>query len=269
VDRAALVAVVMVTVALACLSPRVVTAQQITGRVIDSATARPLPGVRVTLLRDTTAVAVGRTDDSGRVSVRAPIAGIYRLQLRGIGYLPLTVQMNVRGDTVVATPFRLTQVPGQLDTVFTRGVTSLFNVTPGRVKYNEHAKLHLGQMVPGLEIIRSRMLVSEYLGTLPGLRLFPSLPLLPGRKVSSGIQGRDGIVVPARGPQCLYTRLDHVPLSRFFAPPWDYKHIDEFLDPEDVMAVEVYHPGSVPKEWQILLLTTPCSFVQIWTRVSW
>jgi hypothetical protein len=73
-------------------------AQRISGRVVDSACGRGLPGVRVSLFRDSAAVLTRAADDSGRFDLAAPQPGRYTMQVVVIGYAPYSVSVDGTSD---------------------------------------------------------------------------------------------------------------------------------------------------------------------------
>jgi hypothetical protein len=279
-------------------------AQRISGRVADSASGRGLPGARVSLIRDSVPVITRAADDSGRFDLAAPQPGRYTMRIVAIGYAPYFVPVDGANDRQLGV-IRLGRLPTILDSVVSRAnQTSVFQVTPGRVVLQRHAAMNLGQMVSGIEIRRSRLTVTEYLGTLPGLRLMQLVPLGPT------IPGVHGYVVSRTSEGCLYGRIDHWSIPGLF-DLLNVKVLEDLVSVDDIMGVEVYEAGSVPPEWRLAVTSilpvvrdgdagrraalvghtgyptrpkvsaeasigamknaTPplCAFIQIWTRISW
>ncbi|HXI62928.1 MAG TPA: TonB-dependent receptor [Gemmatimonadales bacterium] len=88
------------------------------GSVADSATATPLPGGEVRILRDGRTVATATTDAFGRYVVHNLPAGSYHVEVRYLGYRPETQDVSV-GDTEGLSPanFRLVPLPINLSAV--------------------------------------------------------------------------------------------------------------------------------------------------------
>jgi hypothetical protein len=95
-----------------------VSAQIVSVEVRDSVTGQPVVGAVVRLLRDTTALTRGLTNGVGRVSVRAPAAGEYRMRVLRIGYAPfLTAPVRVTANETVETVVRMSAAIVSLDVI--------------------------------------------------------------------------------------------------------------------------------------------------------
>ncbi len=88
------------------------------GSVADSATATPLPGGEVRILRDGRTVATATTDAFGRYVVHNLPGGSYHVEVRYLGYRPETQDVSV-GDTegLRQANFRLVPLPIDLSAV--------------------------------------------------------------------------------------------------------------------------------------------------------
>lgn len=88
------------------------------GSVADSATATPLPGGQVRILRDGNTVATATTDAFGRYVVHNLPAGSYQVEVRYLGYRAETQDISV-GTTEGLSPanFRLVPLPINLSAV--------------------------------------------------------------------------------------------------------------------------------------------------------
>ncbi len=150
------------------------------GTVADSATGRPIGGVTVTA-RDAQSVVLAtlQTNTAGWFSFAAPKEGVYSFELRKIGYRPLqSGPVTIADGPSITLAIRMRPAVNALDTVVTKGdaQADLFGLTPGRELYRRHVLETKGQFVSGLELQQSRLKVSEYLGTLPGIRLTQAIP---------------------------------------------------------------------------------------------
>jgi hypothetical protein len=247
----------LVVLGLVCLAAPSV-AQTVAGRVVDAATGAPISGVIASLVGNGRTVVSQRSNDSGQFTLRPPTAGQFALTLRRLGFQPLTSAIRLDAGETQRPVFRLTQLPTSLDTVVTAGRTSLFNVTPGRVKYAEHMALNTGFFVSGLEIRRSKMTAIEYLGTLPGLRFSPSVPTpsLNSRDVTAPavIPGANGFLL-TEGGKCLVGRIDHWSIP-YLLWQMDEPSVDAIVEVDDIMGVEVFAVSrEIPKEWRVETVT--------------
>jgi hypothetical protein len=226
--------------------------QSIAGRVVDSTTRAPVARANVSLVSGFGAVGSTRTDDSGRFQLTVPGAGSYTVRVRLVGYAPFNRTIQLGAGETVRPIYTIARIPVSLDTVVTRDRTTLFNVTPGRVKYAEHMKLNIGQYVSGLEIQRSKMGVLEYLGTVPGLRYLPGVPMVVTKQgAQSAPPVLPGLFGTLRGSdgRCLYGRIDHWPAA-YLLYTQSVAGLDELIEAEDIMGVEVFAADEVPKEWR-------------------
>ncbi|MDZ4674546.1 MAG: carboxypeptidase-like regulatory domain-containing protein [Gemmatimonadota bacterium] len=78
------------------------SAQQVQVRLREEGTLAPVNGAIVRLLSDSGTVAQGLTDAAGRVALRAPVNGSYRLKIDRIGYLGI---LTANFDLTAGTPF--------------------------------------------------------------------------------------------------------------------------------------------------------------------
>jgi hypothetical protein len=228
-------------------------AQTIAGRVVDSATRAPVFRANVSIVSGTNTLASMRTDDSGRFQLTVPTAGAFAVRIQLIGYKPFNSPIQLDAGATLRPMYAIVRVPVGLDTVVARDRTSLFSVTPGRVKYAEHMKLNLGQHISGLEIQRSKLGLLEFLGNVPGLRYIdgPSMVLTNQHAASAPpvVPGRNGYLRGTDG-KCLYGRIDHWSVAYLLY--WQsVEGIDDLVDVEDIMGIEVFAFDEVPKEWRM------------------
>ncbi len=231
-----------------------VRGQTVAGRVLDVGTLVPVAGATATLVDGREVVASGRTSDSGSFEIRAPKAGSFTLRLARLGYEGISTDVKVESGGRTTSVYRLTRLPATLDPVTAAGRGNAPAVTLGRDMFRRHLLANRGQMVTGLEIQKSKLLLSEYLGMLPGLRLVPTVsPPAPGQSTTVSpptIPGRDVYLLPTSDEHCLYGRIDHWSVIGLL----DHGHvanIDELLSPADVMGVEVYKSyQDIPNEWR-------------------
>src|SRR5512132_4043680 len=105
----------------AMLVGRVAQAQtgRVAGQVTDSANARPITGVQITVMDGGRVQTSARTDADGRYTL-ANVGGEVRLRARAVGYAPRVVVVVRAGETVTAN-FALAMRSVQLDQVVVTG----------------------------------------------------------------------------------------------------------------------------------------------------
>jgi hypothetical protein len=220
------------------------SAQTVSGTVVDTATSRPVGGAAISVLAAGAAVGAGRTNDSGRFEIKVPAAGSYTVRVTRLGYGPTTTSVRVEGSGHAAV-YRLSPLPTTLAPVTSRAAqTTVATVTPGRDMYRAHLALNTGQMASGVEIQQSKLTVTEFLGRLiPGLQYVKTLAApAPGADQPSSpatVPGRDGFVIGAVDPSCLFARIDRWSLAGLLDVN-EVPSLDDILSPADVMGVEVY-----------------------------
>lgn len=155
-------------VALALMvAPRVAGAQAVSGRVLDSTSGQPLPGVVVTI--------GGRSvsgDESGRFIMASLVPGRWRLELRHLGYTPLDTMVSLETSDTVRVVFTMKRLPPQLDTVSVKAAAP--GEMPGEIREFEVRRAKgTGQFITREELRKNdeRTLPDVLRGRLPGLGL--------------------------------------------------------------------------------------------------
>jgi hypothetical protein len=196
-------------------------------------------------MRDTV-VAVTFTNDSGKFTIILQEPGTFSLQTRRVGWHPVeTEPFRLRALDTLAISIDMARQVALLDTVLRVETRGVFNMTPGAEFARKHFALGVGTFVAGLDIQRTGLTLSEYLGKMPGLRLagtIAGIPAIPGENRTAWVSD-----APSR---CLYGRIDRSSVLHTLminSGRW----IDDILDVRNIMMVEVYLDRTeVPREWQ-------------------
>jgi hypothetical protein len=147
--------------------PRIADAQALAGRVVDSSSGQPLPGVVVTL--------GGRSvtgDESGRFIMANLLPGRWRLELRHLGYTPLDTMVSLETSDTVRVAFAMKRLPPQLDTVSVKAAAP--GEMPGEIREFEVRRARAtGHFITREELRKNdeRRLQDVLRGRLPGLGL--------------------------------------------------------------------------------------------------
>jgi hypothetical protein len=225
------------------------SAQTISGKLLDQYSNKPIPNATITLTNDQGAP-VGptvKTGNDGSFSITAPAPGIYRLRA------------NVAGYVTAVSPAIALQ-PGDrinLNWHLLAGVVSLRPVAiVGNARPNSSALSGFQQRAQrrafGYFITRDQIdklrpfAVSDLLRTVPGLEVVPSL------------RGFGNVVRTIEGcTPAVY--LDGV---RF---PLMGESIDDIANPNELEGIEVYtHAAEVPPEFSGPW--SNCGVIALWTR---
>jgi hypothetical protein len=223
-------------------------AQVVSGVVRDSNTSAPVANAEISLERSGKTT-YGKSSAAGVFSIRVSAPGTYSLAAHRIGYSPVIgrrIDVGQEGTSNVVV--RMRPVPQLLDTVTTTGPAERQKLTPGSEMVRRHLLLGKGLIVSGLAIQQSGMLLSEYLGKLPGVRISRA-PIMN----SPTLPGRDGfLVISEKGAApCIYGRINHTSVLQLLTAR-NKESIDDLLDPREVMAVEIYRtPAEIPAEWRM------------------
>ena len=104
---------------------------RLAGRVVDSRTGEPLPGVSVTIVGTNLG---GTTSDQGRFSIVNAPTGIFAVEARRLGFaLQRRENVRLRADSLTTVDFRITDVPLRLDQVVTSATIDATTVAKSTV----------------------------------------------------------------------------------------------------------------------------------------
>lgn len=219
----------------------VLAAASVSGRVVQFETGQPLEGVTVTLISLAgTADAATRISDSGGVfSFEVVPPGGYVLSAAMLGYAGLQDTLAIASGTEVQIEIPMTLSAVALEPV----VVSVTRQPVGPLRGFERRRVTThGVFMTRSEIERrSPQRFSDLIRTIPGTRLVPSGPF--GQR----IYFRGGCVPD------LWLDGTLVNMNQ---------DIDNYLQPDDLEAVEVYRGPELPGEFGVNL----CGAIVAWTR---
>jgi hypothetical protein len=217
------------------------------GRIITT-TGAPLPNAIVRVLGSGSAV---RSGSAGEFRVTDAVAGTQTIEARAIGYSPVRRTVRLRTTEVAEITLSLATRNVELDTI--RVVAG--RDVPWDVRNIERRwRTGMGRFLDGKTVReRASMYLSDALQGMPGV--FVRFP-------RQGY-GQDIYMRGNRGVECrAMLFVDGMP---FDAAGRGGMSIDEFVQPRDVAAVEVYNrPTMVPAEY--LTMARDCGVVAVWTR---
>lgn len=264
----------------ALLLPNVCLYAQVVRAVVrESPSGRPVAAAAA-FVTDTTGRTLRTvvTNDSGRFTAVTPLGLPFLLSTRHIGHAPWTGRYAPlgAGDTLNV-EVTLQRADLTLDTVIivARQKRPWYDdVSAGHELFIKHFRDGKGVFVGGREIEASGLLLTEFLGKVPGLKISPVRPFGPYLRTLDG-----QFLTTQAGGQCLVFRVDR-------RPPVNnpYGGVDG-IDPMAIMGVEVYRNfREVPSDWRFDAWTatssgstrtrgatnrTACGYIQIWTVTAW
>ena len=234
------------------------SAQTVNGRLLDGQSKRPILLAVVTLM-DTAHVLVDRTytDDQGRFELTAPRAGSYLVAAARDGYQPKVdgVLELPAGSTATIT-FYLQPLAFRLDTITAQAGSTASTRYLNAQGFYRRQQLGFGHFISP-EALNKRVVmnVGDLLRGIPGVYVNSDMrgSIVRFRDLSG--QSADGYCVPR-------IFVDGAAVAS--AGAGGNVVIEDFVDPVDLDAVEVYSRiAAVPLEFGSL---TNCGVLLFWTR---
>lgn len=227
----------------------------LTGQVLaDSAT--PLAQARIRVIGATT-VAVSGAD--GRFSFGDIPAGHQMLEIRRLGYVAFTQWVKIVAGETQNLQVTLDLVPVALKPVEVKGDAVLWPAMEGFEERRAHAgghffdRIEIAQMQPRL--------FTDVLRRVPGVQIQPSTGAFGGNEMvrmtrTVGVSGLSAC------PVLFYLNGMPLQVARDMS-------INQYVTPEDVIAIEVYSGSSqIPPEFLSNQLNSRCGVIVIWTRIG-
>jgi hypothetical protein len=226
-------------------------AQQVSGRLLETNSDRPVPAAAIILIRNDNSQA-GTTVQSGtdgNFVVVAPAAGVYRLRADLPGYrTAISPGMDLQSGDRVALVWRVVPDTQQLRPV---QVTASPRLAAGRMGgfYDRMQRRTFGSFITRDQIEkRNPMWTSDLLRTVPGLVVTPR---------ANGI-GFDVRTTEGCRPEVF---VDGIRYPLFF------ESVDDVVHPDEIEGIEVYaHAAEVPAEY--VVPGSSCGAIAIWTRTG-
>lgn len=227
----------------------------LTGQVLaDSAT--PLAQARIRVIGATT-VAVSGAD--GRFSFGEIPPGNQMLEIKRLGYVAFTRWVKIVPGDTLNLRVTLDLVPVALKPVEVKGEAVLWPAMEG---FEERRARAGGHFFNRTEIAQMQpRLFTDVLRRVPGVRIQPSTGAFGGNEM---VQMTRTVGVSGLRPCPVLFYLNGMPMQ----VAGDMS-INQYVTPEDVIAIEVYSGSSqIPPEFLSNLLNSRCGVVVIWTRVG-
>jgi hypothetical protein len=259
-------------------------AQQVTGRLVDRETSRPIATGLLTLhAADSSVVMRTMSDTEGRWTVHAPQPGNYFIAVRRLGYRPfVSGAMQIPPSVASSTVFRLDQLPVTLNPVAAQAAAIRRNLELNG--FFERQKGNFGHFVSAEAIDRRQASrITDLLTSIPGVQLFvggggSAGPLqigLRGSSVTDGALCRPRVFVD----DVMYARGDSKPVRVRASDATEQEDLEARMDrslslddighPSTIAAIEVYRSATqVPVQFGGTSAETLCGVIVIWTRTG-
>lgn len=227
----------------------------LTGQVLGDS-AIPLAQARVRVIGATT-VAVSGAD--GRFSFGHIPAGNQMLEIRRLGYVAFTQWVKIVPGETLNLQVTLDLVPVALQPVEVKGEAALWPAMEG---FEERRARAGGHFFDRTEIARMQpRLFTDVLRRVPGVQVQPSNGAFGGNEM---VRMTRTVGVSGLSPCPVLFYLNGMPLqvARDMS-------INQYVTPEDVIAIEVYSGSSqIPPEFLSNQLNSRCGVIVIWTRIG-
>lgn len=207
--------------------------------VVDSLTGEPLASALVGI----NGTVVATSDEQGRFSINSVDQGQILLDIRRIGYTPITAEVQVRDGPTGYLRFALPAAPFQLDAIVVEGKRATYYGFGRMRAFADRRRRGIGKTFTRSEIEAAHPFqLSDLMRRVSGARVTPSR------------FGRNRVSFRNCGSPDIY--IDGM-LIRGQA-------LDDVMPIENVGAVEVYNSSaSIPAEF---LSLSACAVIVIWTR---
>jgi hypothetical protein len=239
------------------LAPVSAPAQVIQGKVIETASGKPVANVEVRLAVANRQLGHVVTDTTGRFVLRANAGGLFRLSTRHVAFAPLEADVEIGTGAMVDVVLRLAEQPTELPAIEVIARGRAPDASLERNGFYERRSAGFGVFRTPEDVERRRLFAtSDLFLSVSGVRVF-----------NAGIRGKDIRMTRGDDPNCsprifidnVIARRGGRAASSTDAP------LDGLVQPQDVQAVEIYRsPSETPTEYGGPDVT--CGVVVIWTK---
>lgn len=218
---------------------------RVRGRVLNSK-GQPLSEARIALQGGGS---VTLSKANGDFLLDSLPSGTQAIEVRKLGYSVTEVPVELSANnTATATVSMSDAVP----LLATMRVEAQADQALSKLGYLGRKQTGMGQFYDGKLINHEALMFSDVLRVATGLRISPTG------------DGRTQVVTDSRNAAngCVNYRVDGQPWTSM--TPGD---IDDYVQPSDVVAVEVYHGSEAPAEFQMPGQSS-CAMIVVWTRAK-
>jgi Carboxypeptidase regulatory-like domain len=214
----------------------------ITGKVVDKQ-GRPLAGARVAL-QGGGKVAISRPN--GDFTLDSLPSGTQALGVRKLGYQATEVAVELSSATPQHTTVTMSDF---VPTLATMVVEAAQDKALSDIGYLQRKQTGLGHYMDGKDINHQAFAFSSIMELAPGLKVMPSG------------DGRTSVIVDSRSASngCVNYYVDGFPFTSM--TPGD---IDDYVRPDEIVAVEVYHGSTTPPQFTTAGQSS-CATIVVWT----
>ncbi|HMJ18573.1 MAG TPA: carboxypeptidase-like regulatory domain-containing protein [Gemmatimonadaceae bacterium] len=252
--------------ALPCLASVSAAQSVFLGSVVaDGDPSPPLAGAEITI---PTLSLAARTDSLGRFLFRGIPAGVFRVDIRRVGFTAMAIKARFSGKDTLAADFALLPVAVSLDTVNVQGTARQY----GKFLEFEDRKTHGGGAFlsrTDLEKNRDRQL-GEIVARLPGIRInrYGGESAVATSRWTGG-SGRGGDAMDRRkgAPRACYSQVYVDNVRVFSAEVGEALFNINSIPPSTIQGIE-YYASRDETPIQYASYRAECGTMLIWTRIE-
>jgi hypothetical protein len=219
---------------------------RLTGKIVDK-NGRPLEGARVMLQDGAGVPAI--TKANGEFTLDSLPSGTQALVVRKLGYGVTEAAVELSSAAPARTTVTMTDFVPTLEAV---RVEATQDKALAAVGYLERKQAGFGYFFDGKQINHESLMFSDVMRISPGLRIQPSG------------DGRTSVITDSRSASngCVNYYVDDMPWTTM--TPGD---IDDYVRPNEIVAVEVYHGAGTPPKYQQAGQSS-CAVIVVWTQAK-
>ena len=273
---------------LAVCGAQTATAQRLYGRLLDLQSDKPIAsGILTLITKDGERIATAVTDEDGNWLLEVPVAGVYFVEAKRLGYQPWVdgpLEVEPGDDALFSyhlNPAAIALSPIEISAAATERYLGLTG-------FYERQRSDFGHFVTPQDIEkRHASSVMELLGVIPGVRVV-STGMLGNRfiQLRGSVISRGGVCRPrVYVDGLIFLRGDSRPIGADeFGNPELFVDsrgnltnamrnegltVDDIAHPSTIAAIEVYRTGTqVPVQFGGNSIETRCGVIVVWTRVG-
>lgn len=210
--------------------------------VVEMGTEVPLAGAAIRLIAQDRSEVARLTDDRGHASFTELVPGRYVIVIERLGYGEARASLNLRVSSLTTVTAELVPEVLQLEPI----IVSTTRRGADMGGFYERRRLGFGYFITMADLETKPSHVSSLFRTIPGVQVTSGTRLPGGGHLSMRGGCRPDLV------------LDGMPLR-----PVEGLAIDDYMTPNEIEAIEVYHGIETP----IRFGNSSCGAVVVWTRV--
>jgi hypothetical protein len=194
-------------------------------------------------------VAVALTKPNGEFTLDSLPSGTQALVVRKLGYGVTERAVELSSNTPARTTVTMNDFVPTLEKV---RVEAQVDKALQSVGFLDRKRTGMGQFFDGNQINHQSMMFSDVMRIATGLRIQPSG------------DGRTSVITDSRSASngCVNYYVDNQPWTTM--TPGD---IDDFVRPNEMVAIEVYHGSGTPPQFQVAGQSS-CAVIVVWTQAK-